>query len=328
MEAILIVYHRIDFDGSCSMAIIRKWAESQGYEVEIRGYNYGDPKPERSGPWLGGIRIRPERYDKIFIVDCCLPAETMKYWSTQTEVIWIDHHCTAIKESVEQGFDDLNGLREEGVGACELCWRYLYSGTPAPPIVQLLSTYDVWDQKRLDWEGLTLPFQYGLRARGLSDAEQFYEFYRDAIEAPLNIALNIESSIVAEGLAILRYARECGRRACKAYGFVVTIGGKRRGKGRRLIKGLALLTGHFGALEMEESARALGCDVAVCLNRSNTDDGTYKVSIYAGSSASAVEEFNLGEYLKVYYRGGGHRAAAGGTLTKKEFQKLLNAKEM
>ena len=328
MAAILIVYHRIDFDGLCSMAIIRKWAESQGYDVEPRGYNYGDPKPERSGPWLGGIRIRPERYNKIFIVDCCLPAETMKYWSTQTEVVWIDHHCTAIKESVEQGFDDLNGLREEGVGACELCWRYLYSGTPAPPIVQLLSTYDVWDQKRLDWEGLTLPFQYGLRARGLCDAEAFYEFYKCAIEAPLNIALNIESSIVNEGLAILRYARECGRRACKAYGFVVTIGSKRRGKGRRLIKGLALLTGHFGALEMEESARALGCDVAVCLNRSNADDGTYKVSIYAGSSASAVEEFNLGEYLKAYYRGGGHRAAAGGTLTEKEFRKLLTRKEM
>ena len=200
----------------------------------------------------------------------------------------------------------------------------LYSGTPAPPIVQLLSTYDVWDQKRLDWEGLTLPFQYGLRARSLSEAEAFYEFYRDAIEAPLNI----ESTIVNEGLAILRYARECGRRACKAYGFVVTIGGKRRGKGRRLIKGLALLTGHFGALEMEESVRAMGCDVAVCLNRSNADDGTYKVSIYAGSSVSAVEEFNLGEYLKAYYHGGGHRAAAGGTLTEKEFRRLLTRKEL
>ena len=327
MDTILIVYHRIDFDGLCSMAVIRKWAEGQGYEVEARGYNYGDPAPERSGgPWLGGIRIRPERYDKIFIVDCCLPAETMKYWSTSTEVVWIDHHCTAIKESVEQGFDDLNGLREEGVGACELCWRHIYPGTPVPLIVQLLATYDVWDKNRLDWEKLTLPFQYGLRARGLSDAEQFYEFYRDAIWAPLNI----EWSVVNEGLAILRYARETGRRACKAYGFVVTIGTKRKGKSRRLIKGLALLTGHFGALEMEESVRAMGCDVAVCLNRSNADDGTYKVSIYAGSSASAsaVEEFNLGEYLKAYYHGGGHRAAAGGTLTEKEFRRLLTRKEL
>lgn len=300
MKKILIVYHRIDFDGLCSMAIVRDWAERQGMSVDCQGFTHGDNMPT-----IG------TEYDLVFVVDVCLSAELMQALAKRGKLVWIDHHNTSISESVEKDFDSAMGIREEGVGACELCWRFCHRYEPTPLLVQLLSTYDVWNKFLFNWEKETLPFQFGMRNRYDLNTEKFYSFFSDMLEDGSEAAVR---EIMHEGACILNYLRTTGHRSCDGYAFEVSIDGGR-------VMGLCMLTAHFGALEMEESMIERGCQVAVCVNR-HAASGTYKVSVYAGGSD--LGEFNIGAYLKEHYNGGGHRGAAGGSLTEEQFLRLLN----
>ena len=298
MKKLLCIYHKIDFDGLCSYAIVRRWARANGYIVDSIGYTHGD-----SLPFIDDI------YDTVFVVDVCLTAELMEDLARQGRLVWIDHHSTTIEESVTEGFSGVKGVRREGVGACELCWEYLFPGLVTPKLVKYLSAYDVWDKDRFDWEGEILPFQYGLRNRADLNFPVFNSFF-------LKACRGVEQTrrIIEEGRVIINYARTTGKRACEAYSFVIEIAGQ--------VKGLCMLTSHFGALEMEQSMLEKGCQVAVCVNHHNKYDH-YKVSVYGGTSILPI---NLGQYMKDNYRGGGHRNAAGGKLTDEQFQRLMKEK--
>ena len=299
-KRILIIYHKIDFDGLCSMSIIRRWAAEDGLEADLLPYSYGDPDPV----------VVPTDYAFIYVADVCLPTPLMLTLEESGRLVWLDHHNTSIEQSVRDGFNLCGGIRQEGTGACDLCWQYFYPDTPTPLAVSLLATYDVSDKERYDWETETLPFQFGLRARYNLDPETFYTYFTEAVEDPGRI-----TPIIQEGRAIIRYARATGRRACDAYAFEVTIGYG--------IKGLCMLTAHFGCLEMEESMRERGCQVAVCVNL--LQSGEYKVSVYAGGNPIG---FNLGRYMKEHYQGGGHPCAAGGKLTPRQYKRLIEYKTL
>ena len=301
MKKILIIYHRIDFDGLCSMAIVRHWAVSQGMEVDLLGYNHGDSDP-----------VIREDYHLVFVLDVCLDSDIMVSLKSHSKLVWIDHHNTSILEAADKGFDNAMGFRVEGVGACELCWRFCHRYKATPLLVQLLSTYDVWDKFSFNWEKETLPFQFGMRNRFDLDVEAFYRFFVQCVES--GHIEELVDEIMSDGKCILNYVRKIGKRACEAYGFEVDIDG---GK----VKGFCLLTAHFGALELEETMSEHGCKVAVCVNR-HASSGTYKISAYAASND--LGSFNIGSYMKEHYNGGGHRCAAGGTLTEEQFLRLLN----
>lgn len=299
MKKLLIVFHRIDFDGLCSMSVVRHWAESNGLKVYLLGYTYGDNDP-----------VIDADYDMVFVVDLRLPTGLMVSLNRNGKLVWIDHHATSIADSYEFGFADAPGLRREGVGACELCWEFLNHGD-TPKLIQLLSTYDVWDKVRFNWNKETLPFQFGMRNAFNLEPDEFYAFYLSVVAEN---DLLLMDYIFDDGKAILNYVRVTGKRACDAYAFEVTIADG-------TLSGLCMLTPHFGCLEFEESLRQRGCQVAVCVNR-HAASGTYKVSMYAGGSD--LGEFNIGAYMKEHYNGGGHRSAAGGTLTEEQFLRLLN----
>ena len=280
---VAIIYHKIDFDGICSLAIVRQFVEKRGDTAVPIGFNYGDTVPPL------------DEYGQVFIVDCSLSPEEMK--SLRDKVVWIDHHRTAIASSVEGGYDDLPGFRREGVGACELCWEYCHPTEPVPPFVALLSAYDVWNKWRFDWDSTTLPFQFGMRNRYGLDADAFYRDFIDDNER--------YDTVMQEGAAILKYVRQSGAIGCKAYGFEITVAG---------VKALCVLTPNFGGLALEASAVERGCPIAVCANRSG--DNEWRVSAYASNGDSPVD---IGTYLKQHYGGGGHWNAAGCTISQSLF---------
>lgn len=289
---VAIVYHRIDFDGICSMAVVRQEMEKMGNKVSLIGYNYNDETPQL------------DEYDLVFVVDATLPVQDMKRLDSQKKLVWIDHHHTSIQDSETNGYAGVPGLRREGVGACELCWEYCHPGVSVPPFIVMLSAYDVWDKVRLNWETVTLPFQYGMRNRYNLDAEAFYRDFINDNER--------YETICVEGRAILKYVRQTGAIACRTYGFEVTFGG---------VKALCLITPTFGGLAMEESARERGCEIALCVNR--VGDGAWKISGYACNGNSPID---IGSYMKKHFHGGGHQNAAGGMLTQAQFNQLLNKK--
>jgi oligoribonuclease NrnB/cAMP/cGMP phosphodiesterase (DHH superfamily) len=100
------------------------------------GIDYGDPFP-----WE---KVRGEH---VVMCDFSLPWEDMvRLYGEAEKFVWIDHHRTAIEaEDASALAGMIPGIRKEGIGACELTWRYLYPGVPVPLVVQLLARYDVWD---------------------------------------------------------------------------------------------------------------------------------------------------------------------------------------
>lgn len=306
MNKIAIVYHRVDFDGICSYAVIR-------HHLTLSGGITGVPVEITPFPWNRGDRVPDLKgFDRVFVVDVCLPAEVMDRLSRQTRLVWIDHHSTSIAEmAAVEGFEGrCDGIRRLGKGACELSWEYMCRWDTCPYSVQLLSAYDVWDKDRFDWEKDTLAFQYGLRNRYGLDAEAF------CLHFPMERKMNGRiRKICDEGEAIVSYIRRNGLNAARNYGFDVTVAGT--------LKGLALLTDAGGSTPFEEAAAERGAELVVTLNR--VDDNHYKMSCYSPGGKPGV---HLGDYMKRTYGGGGHEGAAGAILTEEQFIKFLRNKTL
>ena len=139
-------YHSADLDGHCSGAVVKHVYPA----CEMIGINYGDPFP-----WEA-----IEENELVYMVDFSLqPFEDMVRLGELADLVWIDHHRTAILEAQKHPGFCYGAQLAEGKAGCELTWEYLHEFTPIPRAVYLLGRYDVWDHQDPD----TLPFQYGLR---------------------------------------------------------------------------------------------------------------------------------------------------------------------
>ena len=95
-EKILIIYHRVDFDGIFSAIIARKYYESvENKSVTTFGYTYNDEVPN-----LGSYIFKNVR--RVVLVDVSFSADIMLSLLEQfghDNVEWVDHHTTAINDS-------------------------------------------------------------------------------------------------------------------------------------------------------------------------------------------------------------------------------------
>jgi hypothetical protein len=146
------VYHRSDLDGFCSAAIVR---EACPEIVELIPMEHGDPIP-----W-----DLLQEMERVYVVDFSLAPfeESMqRLKAIVPEVIWIDHHKTAI-DAAQACNLDFPGKQACGKAACELCWEYFFDGAVAmPKPVWLLGRYDVWD---LNADPRIEHFQLGMQAQ-------------------------------------------------------------------------------------------------------------------------------------------------------------------
>ena len=184
-------YHRSDLDGVCSAAIVKKFVP----DVELVGMDYGEPFPwDRAIPEMKDLCIvdqhigaNPELHNlrQVYMVDFSLPVEYMKSLAACADLVWIDHHKTAIEAM--RGVPVV-GLRDTRLAACELCWDWFEdfsfdgvklrdtlpsldgsgivvdpfeSETEAPEAVCLLGAYDSWRKNDPEWDSKILPFSMG-----------------------------------------------------------------------------------------------------------------------------------------------------------------------
>jgi len=147
-------YHSADLDGKCSGAIVK-----QVYpECEMIGINYGE-----EFPW-GDLVLN----ETVFMVDFSLqPFSDMFRLNEITNLVWIDHHISAIEEANKNNFFAYRQILVNDMAACESVWNYFYSSIPIPKVVHLLGRYDVWDL--IDG---TLELQNGMRLNDTSPENQ------------------------------------------------------------------------------------------------------------------------------------------------------------
>jgi len=130
-DRVFCYFHCDDLDGFSSASVVQK----EYPDADFYGYNY-----ERHYPIVSG-------YDKVFMVDCSIPAKDMaKLKIHNKEFIWIDHHERTTKE-IEKHLHNIKGLRDSKHSACVLTWKYVYGDLPVPVILKSIEDFDIWKWK-------------------------------------------------------------------------------------------------------------------------------------------------------------------------------------
>jgi oligoribonuclease NrnB/cAMP/cGMP phosphodiesterase (DHH superfamily) len=155
MEKLANIHHGVDLDGWMSGKIVQKKYELDLDVVNIP-YNYGEDIPDLS------------EYSYVVMCDISFPPEKMKelFKEFGDNLIWIDHHISAINDSYTYGYDGICGHRGANLSACELTYAYMH-GYPVlenvaylPPAIELLGLYDTMRDK----SNATMYFQLGMQA--------------------------------------------------------------------------------------------------------------------------------------------------------------------
>lgn len=279
------LYHRGDFDGKCSAAIVAMWH----LECELIGLDYQDE--------VDFDKLGIERGEHVVMVDFCLePFSRMADLHRRAALVWIDHHASAIKQHGECPFLDIAGVREVGRAACELTYAY-FAGVTIPWAVHLIGRYDVWDHRNPD----VMAFQYGMRARGDWDPRDICAWVH-LFEDPALVRELIEHGrdvLRYEDAESARYAREFAWR-----GRLVSPAGE-----DLQLHTLCMNRGLIGSKAFD----SLGCQpdfVGTDLLAAYVQlpDGRLKVSLYVPEHAiNAVDAGSVAEM----FGGGGHAGAAG-----------------
>lgn len=141
-----LFYHSADADGWCSGAIAYRALIATEHVIPYP-INYGEQLPDFERP-----------VDKVVITDFSFELETMEKLFRQygDNLIWIDHHKSAIQEISKLG--QLNGIQDEQFAAAELTWKYFNQDQP-PIAVKYISDYDIW---KFQYGETTMQFQSGL----------------------------------------------------------------------------------------------------------------------------------------------------------------------
>ncbi len=127
----IICFHHNDPDGRASGAIVR---HALGKAVTLIESDYnGAPIP-----WEAVAKA-----EKIIVVDFSFPVADMLRLAEGRELVWIDHHKSAMQEFAGIA-DDWPGIRDLSEAACVLTWRYFFPDRPVPRAVVLVGDRDIW----------------------------------------------------------------------------------------------------------------------------------------------------------------------------------------
>lgn len=174
----LCIYHMADHDGKGSAAIV-KYAHK---DCELLGYNYDQEIPY----------AEIEKHQEIVICDISFPMDYMFKLHAEKDLIWIDHHASAIaqydEKLREEGGFGIKGLRAVGTAAIELTWQYFFPEQPVPEGVKLLALNDLFDLR----DKRVRPFEFAFQALGVN--RPYERVWRDLFEGRIDVPLMVEKA--------------------------------------------------------------------------------------------------------------------------------------
>jgi oligoribonuclease NrnB/cAMP/cGMP phosphodiesterase (DHH superfamily) len=200
-----------DADGWCAAYWVRKRFNNTNPEDFIM-IDYG-----MDTDWFSKI----QKDEKVIIVDFSLEPDMMRKLLKKTkDIIWIDHHISAI-EKYKDFDEDIAGLRYNGIAASVLTYCYFFemkdgkiSFDPetmpqkAPWFTKYIGDHDVW---KYEFGEETAHFKLGLDALGVM-------LPTDSIWEKL-YNLDKVKEIINNGTIIEKYRDAMGKKSSELYGF-------------------------------------------------------------------------------------------------------------
>lgn len=199
-----IIHHSRDLDGWSSAAIIK----SKYPNGVFIPHDYS-----RNTKLIDKIKNN----SIVYMLDISLEiSDIIALAKRSNQLIWIDHHKTAIEKFNNYTGNIPNNLTvklEIGKAACELTWEYMYPTHVMNPVIKLLGRYDVWDNKDIvKWDNEILPFQFGMSL-----------IVQNANTFPLNMITHPTQKhidhIIDNGNSILKYQLRSNEIACRGGAF-------------------------------------------------------------------------------------------------------------
>jgi len=203
------VFYHNDNDGKCAAHLIYAYYNIDPPDVASEipitfiSMEYGKPFPFSE--------IAPN--EKVYIVDFSIEPQEMEELLQITEdVIWIDHHKTAL-EKYNGMFTELDGLRSVSLAGCENTWKYLHEDEEIPYYVALIGDRDTW---RWEYGDETKFFHYGMLAYDNKPTDAIW------LLARCNTA-----KIIRKGKAVWDYVKTQNEEALEKRGFWFSFQGYR-----------------------------------------------------------------------------------------------------
>lgn len=262
-------YYHNDLDGKCSAAIVLRSEP----ECKLIPIDYRD-------------RFRLDRIEKdeqVVIVDFSFQKENdwKNILRRTDDIVWIDHHESAIRKAEEFGIDQLPGIRKVGQSGCLLTWTWYRSQEPVPQAIELINKWDLWTHGD---DPAVVQFIFGMKLENTHPKSRLWDFlFGDGKPIP---------AIQKRGAIIEAYERKKNIGYLRKFGFEIEFEGY-----RCLVCNIGLASS-----KLFDSVRDEDYDLFITF----VHDGE-KYSFYLFSKTVPVNR------IAEKYGGGGHRGAAGFT---------------
>ena len=343
----LIIYHKEDNDGVFSGAIFKDYllnvlnVSEEKIDLLPADYNilsnfaqvYNDP-----------LSLK-ELYSHIIMTD--LSFNDYKYMIKlynvyQSDFIWVDHHAPIIQCSIDKNFDSIPGLRDTSRSAILCAWKYLYdqfdeayNQKRVPELFRILSGWDSWTYKKEGYE-----FEYvkninkGITNRYNLDIDIVLKLIKDLRLIYLNNEQSGRFSVLykdsylikevyKEGKLFNEYEDKIMENIIKTSGDCSwKIRFEDEDKGHPLYHSACAIF-HQGASNSTMFKCLKNKGIHHGLVFKHQPNGNWVLSMY---NINEEEWTHCGEFLKERYNGGGHKGAAGCTLSENQFIKILKDK--
>jgi oligoribonuclease NrnB/cAMP/cGMP phosphodiesterase (DHH superfamily) len=271
-------YHKADFDGLCSGAIVKYYIP----ETILHPFDYGENFP------IDSIK----ESDTVYLVDISVSEGIMEYLNkTVKEFYYIDHHISKMKSLKNM---QIKGLQEDGVAACKLAWKWFTASYINIPVaVELINNYDIWN---LSDE--VLEFQYGLRVHKDQLSNPGNKMWEELF--CMNKDDKLYHNIINSGKIIKTYESVSDKGLVTSAAFNTEINLNGNGK----FKVLALNALYKGSKVFQNHPYHGTVDIYMVFG---FDGMKWKVSMYSDDNGPDVSQ------ICASFGGGGHAHAAGFT---------------
>lgn len=327
MKKYLIIYHDVDNDGLFSMAIIYHYLISVlkacKDDIELLGAEYEKLKSVN-------IQELCDNYEYIYLTDVSFQEfDKIKYLydNKGDKFCWIDHHAPIIKQSINEGYNNISGIRNIEKSALLNAYQYFYDKNninynEKNISIELLRILSGMDSFTYEKEGYDIDY---VRAVNTGVTNTFnldpYKIIEFIIEYFSNNEVEWHKKIIKDyynyGLSFNIVEQQQYDKLISDYGQEYSI----NADGRTAIA--LFIQGPTSSLIF----RSIKDSYTNGIVFKHLKNGNWGISLY-NTDIKYDQEFHCGEYLKNMYNGGGHAGAAGCQVTEDEFIKILKNKKI